>query len=1094
MNPRRALGLFASVCSLPWIAALACSPAATPPPDTHVTPTASATTAAKPPGPESPARYVLEPYDKWSPLAKLDLGGGAELLVGRGGERWLNTPTGAKVAEWLLPRDVAGAMHDGAGYTFVATDGSVYSANDPLGALTKVSAPRTPATAVAAGKSAILLVDENGAMTRSADHGKTFAKVTLPGADGVVWQVAMSGGVGLALCAPQRVLVTKDDGASWAQVPTPGDGGVRSVAVADGALVLGVADARFKLDPTSLTFSAVSTPGKPQSGADVEGVVRVVEGKRALVVRGRPFSEKREWSVAAGDMTAMPDARVVEELTGCDLVSAAMRGDVIELACDARGTVEAGVDKTASPFDRYSLTWPNAKGGRVRPTKVPFPSPPPPPTSGDAGTQGSGAIVKLLRSEDFGKTFKDDGTVDRIGDSPTKFRTMSSADPAQGASVAVGDGGWVALGRRCLGPSWDRTCGALRVRASATAAFAEQSADPATYLRFASGAKTADVYAIGSNEDGVHLYRWKAGATAPEIVTDLASGIKDEGSTSLSVDDDGTVRGFFRGDHGPHAFEVKAETSELTVLDVPASGVTHMAFGGTSVLALGSGVAWESVDRGKTWSPITVPYATPEIAGCSREGCALPRGFRIGWDSGSPIATKPDPEPATTFAYAKPLKCTARGSWTRLGGGGLPSVDAIDVGGNRWVLPTRDEAGRVTVHVNKRTDPVSKTSDVPLLGPALGAPKWGSETLMFVQPRGVVVRRYTYSRERRSPGVYNPVDAQLAWYRADTGKTFRATVPKLPAFRVNHDPHYSYDGEVSATPAPPEVLSLDQKGLYFVSMSYGDGETSTDLEQKHVYFLRDDGKIDKRTHRPQDGIDGAVASVQSELGVVTFDGDKLMASWAGRDKRSLWAGGTGVQFAGVIDFGGRPAAIESATDLLSPKAWAVPLKMDNDPSEWFAVPTQKSLGDVPRACDPSAPVDATAFRFDAPYSYGTRHPVKVDVDGADVTLATGRFAVRGSTKSPADGCVSGIEATSTGAGGSTTFEALIFPDDLAHAMLFSVDESAPWPMPVTARAMECAYVDAPLPEALRRESAFYAGKRPSESNDDAPSPRGPFRK
>jgi hypothetical protein len=99
-----------------------------------------------------------------------------------------------------------------------------------------------------------------------------------------------------------------------------------------------------------------------------------------------------------------------------------------------------------------------------------------------------------------------------------------------------------------------------------------------------------------------------------------------------------------------------------------------------------------------------------------------------------------------------------------------------------------------------------------------------------------------------------------------------------------------------------------------------------------------------------------------------------------------------------------------------------------------AVPTQRSLGDRPEACD--AARRGHTPRVVAAFQPGTRHPVVVtdSVEGPR-TLLTGFAVLYGSPEAP---CAAAFEAVGIAAetGQATRDSALILLDDMEHSVLF----------------------------------------------------------
>lgn|GEM_PF-4833005 len=1058
------LGLFAALVIVPALATLtafACSPAV---PAPVVQQSGSATLPPpKHEGPDSPARWSLESVPRWMPSASTSTGT-ALLEVGIGGERWLKRDGDRLPAQTLLPGRIVGVAKDGAGYLFLLSDGYVYVANDPLGPATRSSEVRFKGNAAALGKSSVLVADSTGALQRSIDRGKTFTKVTFPIADGFVKDVAMAGGVGLALMVPQRLWVTVDDGATWAPIASPGADGVGAVLSQDGLVLAGSYGVAFTLDPATRTFSPSITRAKPAAKAALEEEresVRTVDGKHAVVVTGLPFSEKREWSFSFGELTAMSRPGVVDELTGCDSVDVALRGEIIEISCDARGTVDAGVDTQSKPFD-HNTRWGGSQPKRYGKYNA---MPVPPQNNNDAGA-ATANITKLIRSEDGGKTWKSDGVFDGGG---------GTRDGSDG--VAIGDGGWTYIAERCAIVSYEPTCRTPRVR-TGTGAFEALPTDPVRFVRFATNARSSDVYAIGVGEE-VSLYRFKAGAPTPEKVARLAQTM-NEGTATLTQDDDGSARGFIAAHDGPYMFVQKPDAKDVQEIKPPSTGSLRAALAGKYGLAIGE-KAYETTDEGKTWLAVTKPLDATTVDQCSSYGCITNRGLRAGWDAAE---TQPSSDTASKTVFAKGLKCTAQGRWTKLGGGTLATVDDVDIGNARWLLPTRDEHGSVTLHVNKRGDTTAKTTDLVLTGPALQPPGWGTETAMFVQPTGVVVRRYTYSKIRTQPGVYNPVDAALTWYRGDTGKVFHGAVNKIPPFRVQHDPRSDYE-DGKTYPATPELAWLDPRGVYFLSQSY--------LDDRPMYLLRDDGRTEKQKGVETNGDYGGVVLANGDVGVALVSNGVLQTQWWQTGKSFFWRANDASM--SLFDFGGRTSALVGLSTDDAARLWAVPVKAEADPSEWFALPTQQQLGDTPKACDAPPVTDGSKIRYAAPFSPGSRRAVRIDVDGSEVVLATDRALVVGSTKAPKDACVSALDARSV-EDTDSMYSALVFPDDLPHSLVFSVNKSEAWPEAVLVRSMECAFAAGPLPDSLKETDGFYTGSLPTRAPHQTSNgpPRVPDRK
>src|SRR5262249_27418663 len=107
-----------------------------------------------------------------------------------------------------------------------------------LGPVTGKRKPARALRSVAAGERALVGILDGRTLLRSTDAGATFSPV-LTVDDGALVEVAMlRTGEGLALAAPERLLVTTDDAATFRPIASPGIGARRLVADVDGGLLM----------------------------------------------------------------------------------------------------------------------------------------------------------------------------------------------------------------------------------------------------------------------------------------------------------------------------------------------------------------------------------------------------------------------------------------------------------------------------------------------------------------------------------------------------------------------------------------------------------------------------------------------------------------------------------------------------------------------------------------------------------------------------------------------------------------------------------------------------------------------------------------
>src|SRR5690606_20826700 len=102
------------------------------------------------------ARWVFHPRGPQPISGRTPVAAG-ELVVDRGGTRWLMPKSGAPVpSPFGAPEGLLAARQDGAGFAFIGESGTVYLAAEPLGPLTEVRPPPVDAHGVAVHQEVIL--------------------------------------------------------------------------------------------------------------------------------------------------------------------------------------------------------------------------------------------------------------------------------------------------------------------------------------------------------------------------------------------------------------------------------------------------------------------------------------------------------------------------------------------------------------------------------------------------------------------------------------------------------------------------------------------------------------------------------------------------------------------------------------------------------------------------------------------------------------------------------------------------------------------------------------------------------------------------
>jgi len=1004
---------------------------------------------------ESPARWALHATRLGNLHARLDLGASI-LYGGEGGERWLDKRDGSSPtpANALVPEAIVGIAKAGSGVLLVGASGAVYPAADPLGA---PGAKRTPPSAMrspTAGRAAVVAI-AGSVLMRSTDGGATWAKVDLPSPGGTLVQVAMNdGGLGLALAAPQRVWATDDDGATWKIVPSPGVGARGVVHDVNGDLMLEGVEASGLLRGSPLRLERVARAPKSEgyelgvapTAAVLSYAKAVMTGRGALV--GDHYLEAipepddpTRWRVAYGKLGERIDAKKVSELNGCERVWAA--GDVssLYLACDDRGG-----GKTATPL-----------GGKPKPFER--------------------ATIRVYRSDDDGKTWKDDGnTGSRRADVGHVWLAPDRTLVIDGACKKL-------RSLDCyespplVRPAGQKTFAKLNVKPGrvtqiSSLAFAPQGSNAYALGRSAAGPLVLLVSKNGGKDFKTVALPTVAAADAnlpalnparaePGLVSVDASGVVTATATIAgewvlwtSKDEGQTVDG--------HRFQHRVDGLSM-------SGRNGLAWAR-------DGRAWETLDGGANWAPVAAPGFPDAAPGdravvCNAYACLVgDRAARIGW-GGAAVQAKVTNDPATDKVQARaPLACTVEGEWKSLGTLlAAPSAYDAEVSANaRWLFIKHDTAkGSVSVVVGKHGAKAIETKEVSLFGAA------GKDVATAVLPQieGAAAIRYSFKRETvastkddkdkdkkpktASGGVIDgqKVDVEVAWYVASTGVVQRATIKGAGPL----DPRDVVGGGKDAAGANVGLLSIAQGGVHVRPFA-------TKAESP-MWFVREGGKVDRLPwpELPAKDVSGSpllwridAVRAAGRTVIVGMAGTQLFTAWAneagsGWDTRTwglwpesksgpeaLWdfsyvAGSTG---------GVRPAIVVQwpGGNGIAPAAWGVPLKgVEADPSEAIAMPTQKAAGDNEPAC---AATD-TAPRVVTPFSIGTRHAILVSGDVGEQTLATGAAVMRGDAKSA---CVVAFEAKPIARPKTDkdkpkpaeegTYSALIPWGDREHAFLF----------------------------------------------------------
>ncbi len=712
---------------------VACSPAAPPEVKTAVTP---------PPAPK-PAPAPEQSHARWllgdavgTPLAELDLGDKGVLQVGRRGRRWRVGRDGTlESSSFLLTTDLIDVRRAGDKFVILGADGTMFVADDALGA-PKITRPSPSKTAMyAAARDALIGVEPDGTLHRSTDAGATWKKsnVAVPKGDRAVSIAANTRGEALILIYPQRVLVSTDDAATFAQVTTPGIGATLVTRDGKGDLWLKSEafdkNAKLLTGPTRLevatTFAELAAPKKTAPKKPKEEPRNQLVGDRVVTLHEEsdPTTKRKKIVIS------------VAPLAGGDTPSYVLAA-------------------SASPFTRVHVA------GHENTVVAGVYDP-------EAEPRGT----KLFRTIDDGKNWEPLGVVE--GTEDTGFRVLvapglvaigrvcGAAPPCIPPRVKLGTKDW-----QPLGVPVTARLGALEYDAARDRLFVVtlEDSQPVVYA--------------GKKGEALKPVDAKLPKAAPRATT---------------LDKDGTLRLAF--DHPWRIEKIGADLAAKTPSYLPFSP-QGLDLVGDRGYAWFQDLARETADAGEHWA--VVPAGAIGSAACGAAGCVQAGAVRLGWDLPNPSVTliastntpidptANNPKTATHPTTTLEVSCKTGGPWkTYAGSIGIGNAGGFDNDVRLLAVVTASEYGEprgVTV-VRGSTAPKELTLLSP--GPKESEHKsvrnWSTET-----PEGLVLARYSFSlTPPKNPDTrYNPVDVELGWYSTATDKAHKVSLPQVKPFRV----------------------------------------------------------------------------------------------------------------------------------------------------------------------------------------------------------------------------------------------------------------------------------------------------------------------
>jgi len=955
--------------------------------------------ACSPPPEPQPPKVVVPPpqpkpapeqtHARWlsvdavgTPAAQIDLGDKGSLQVGRGGRRWRIAKDGTvEASPYLLPGDLADAR-SGAGKLFLlGKEGVVYVVDDPLGPPQATRPSPSNNAKYVAGRDALLGVETDGTLRRSTDGGVTWkeSKLPLTNGDRVESLAANARGEVLVLVLPQRVLASTDDGATFAVVATPGIGATTVDRDANGDLFLRsqlvAKDAKLLTSPARLevatTFAELKAPQTP---------------KKAL--------PKGDWH------KQLVGTRVVTVNQEADPTSKRVKIDINVQPLAGGDTPSYVLAASASQMTRVRL----AGHDNIVVATVYDP---------DADPRG----VKLFRTTDDGKNWEPLGLVEgvegtnfRVGVAPEVIvigAMCGAAPPCMPPRIKVGNKDWQSLG------------------VAAGARFGTLNYDAGRDRLF-----------VSTTEDtGYFVYAAKRGEKLKKLDAKLGSGVPH----ASTVDDDGTLRIAFGTPWRIEKIGADLKRREPTFLPFTPKTIDLASSRG---LAWRDDRSWETADGGEHWAAVAVG-ARGTLA-CAATGCLQGTAVRLGWDLPNPAATlipaptkahwDDDPEkPAPTRPAPAPLRleCKTTGPWKSYAGTAGADETAYD-GDVRFIASAHDNADGAL-----RSVTVIRGTAAPTPYPLLPASPKESATRSVrhwsqFDPQGAIGARFSFStvppKDPDPDGTkkYNPVDVELAWYSAKTGKVHKASLPQLKPFRVGRS-------------SPSALMEIVDGGLLFLPLI---GETP-------FYFINNAGKAQALPRPPEVATlpynSGFKNGNQLVLAQSTYEDAVLVAT---NDLGKTWTStvwSTGV-FNEVISFEGKPALLLGAragemygTTGMIPLAALTP---DPPPAFRWKLPLQPFAGDKLTACSKPA-IELKPTYEDDPRQLH----VVVSGESEPLTLFANSAPMRGAPDGTT--CTQAIAATYDG--DSASYHALVSTSDPAHGWLTKSTE----PEKFQARPISC---------------------------------------
>ena len=1009
----------------------------------------------------TPASFRYHPTHQAQVQAERPLSDGRVLLAGKRGERWLLDPrTHALVAgPTLAPEDLIAVLDADNGYWFVGQSGTNYEARDPLGKFVRSSAPLEPLVRVSAARHSIIGIPADRSLSRSTDGAASFARV---GPNNVKFADVELGsdGSGLALSIPEALWLTRDEGATWAQLPgkslgtfalSRDRGGHVRIDTVFGPyrFVDGPARLEAGLDPASARELAPSTPPRGPDAAALADGRAIVLGARYLevsAIKGHPS----DYELVQGPLDGKLESLPVPELKECRSVRLAGFDHFLELAC-FRGGSEGG----SVPVSFFRS---DASGQRFAPE--PFASFGTPSTFRFAlGASGALLATGLCSSPQAGCAT---GGIflrrEPPHDDPPAKPGALAAKPAR-AEFELFAAATPTLAESALGLAFslDGRIGyavGRRSKTGALAIFVSKDGGKSFEVR--------DLDLVRADSDDEDQY-WEH----------TQSSVRLE---SLAAAEDGSLSVVLADRRGRSLIVADEQGRLLSGSRPPEEGALVAAVGMRAfALAPSTRKTWESLDGGVNWQPLSrfpVALCLGEAdcdlkLQCAPPGCVIGNEVsRIGWAGQSDDDVDALPPPAreaslpTQRKLRTPIACILDDSpWQTLPGvHDLPSSRDAALGKVGFVALASDPARASCSMVHGIGGSRPKVEVISLLAPVEHPNEYAFAALDQVE--GAAALRYRLPEDPAKDSHLRNVE--VAWDNALSGQIARVRLPDAGAVAVG-----DYQLGESSQRADPDLLSIGEGGLYLrlhhaagdaQDTWFFDGRSSARLPQIQ-WPVTSDGRgrtemaRSDNTHLPLMlfGRGTAVARARRVGSEWQFDAatiglaDPSAFGLTVTSNVAYQGNASGLYVQSQLGDGAHASAVfqafRASGDVMGPP---------------LAVPTQAELAERPNRC--SATDLASTPRIDAAFLPGTRHPVLVsDSSDAPRLFLTSGAVLYGTPESP---CATALDAEELAFDSSTLRHerVLLLLDDLDHTWLFRLTGDA-GTAPTTAqyRTMKCHF-------------------------------------